>query len=204
MLDGLFKVIKKLKVKNIIISRQGEISENYKRFEEIVRKKKTKLIIVNKGDKLHIEKDFYIDIIWPNNSNFINENILNNNSIVCQIRYRKFSMLFTGDIEEIAENEILKELKKETLKSDILKVGHHGSKSSSTKAFIEAVSPKIAMIGVGLNNKFGHPNQGVLKRLEEINCKVYRTDIMGEICCVVDRKGNILRITKYANQNYET
>lgn len=199
MLDGVLKVIEKLKVKNVIISKQGEISENFKKFEEIIQEKKTKLIIVNKGDKLHIEKDFYIDIIWPNNSNFISENILNNNSIVCQIRYKKFSMLFTGDIEEIAENEILKEYKEGRLKSDILKVCHHGSKSSSTKAFIEAVSPKIAMIGVGLNNKFGHPNQTVLKRLEKINCKVYRTDIMGEICCTVDKKGNIFRITKYAD-----
>ena len=67
-------------MKNIIISKQGEISENYKRFEELLKKKKTKLIIVNKGDYLQIEKDVYIDIIWPDNSNFIKENILNNNS----------------------------------------------------------------------------------------------------------------------------
>lgn len=173
-------------MKNIIISKQGEISENYKRFEELLKKKKTKLIIVNKGDYLQIEKDVYIDIIWPDNSNFIKENILNNNSIVCKINYKNFSMLFTGDIEEIAENEILKEntpqkLKADILKADILKVGHHGSKSSSTKDFIETVSPKIAVIGVGLNNNFGHPNKGVLERLEKINCKIYRTDIMGEI-----------------------
>lgn len=168
-------------MKNIIISKQGEISENYKRFEELLKKKKIKLIIVNKGDHLQIEKDVYIDIIWPDNSNFIKENILNNNSIVCKINYKNFSMLFTGDIEEIAENEILKENTHQKLKADILKVGHHGSKSSSTKDFIEAVSPKIAVIGVGLNNNFGHPNKGVLERLEKINCKIYRTDIMGEI-----------------------
>lgn len=168
-------------MKNIIISKQGEISENYKRFEDLLKKKKTKLIIVNKGDHLQIEKDVYIDIIWPDNSNFIKENILNNNSIVCKINYKNFSMLFTGDIEEIAENEILKENTPQKLKADILKVGHHGSKSSSTKDFIEAVSPKIAVIGVGLNNNFGHPNKGVLERLEKINCKIYRTDIMGEI-----------------------
>lgn len=174
-------VIEKLKVKNIIIAKQGEISENYKRFEELLKNKKTKLIIVNKGDQLQIEKNVYIDIIWPNNSNFIKENILNNNSIVCKINYKNFSMLFTGDIEEIAENEILKENNPKKLKADILKVGHHGSKSSSTKEFIEAVSPKIAVIGVGLNNNFGHPNQGVLERLKNINCKIYRTDTMGEI-----------------------
>ena len=183
-------------MKNIIISKQGEISENYKRFEELLKKKKTKLIIVNKGDHLQIEKDVYIDIIWPDNSNFIKENILNNNSIVCKINYKNFSMLFTGDIEEIAENEILKENTPQKLKADILKVGHHGSKSSSTKDFIEAVTPKIAVIGVGLNNNFGHPNKGVLERLEKINCKIYRTDIMGEIHCNIDKKGNISKIDK--------
>ena len=62
-------------MKNLIISKQGEISENYKRFEELLKKKKTKLIIVNKGDHLQIEKDVYIDIIWPDNSTFIKENI---------------------------------------------------------------------------------------------------------------------------------
>ena len=186
-----------MKVKNIIISKQGEISENYKKFEQLLKKKKSKLIVVNKGDKLQIEKDIYIDIIWPNNTNFISENILNNNSIVCKINYKKFSMLFTGDIEEIAENEILKEHNSKKLKADILKVGHHGSKSSSTKDFIEAINPKIAVIGVGLNNNFGHPNKGVLERLEKRNCKRYRTDTMGEIHCIIDNKGNILKIDKY-------
>lgn len=190
-------------MKNIIISKQGEISENYKRFEELIKKKKTKLIIVNKGDHLQIEKDVYIDIIWPDNSNFIKENILNNNSIVCKINYKNFSMLFTGDIEEIAENEILKENTPQKLKADILKVGHHGSKSSSTKDFIEAVNPKIAVIGVGVNNNFGHPNKGVLERLEKINCKIYRTDIMGEIHCNIDSKSSTFKITKYEKRNIQ-
>ena len=190
-------------MKNIIISKQGEISENYKRFEELIKKKKTKLIIVNKGDHLQIEKDVYIDIIWPDNSNFIKENILNNNSIVCKINYKNFSMLFTGDIEEIAENEILKENTSQKLKADILKVGHHGSKSSSTKDFIEAVNPKIAVIGVGVNNNFGHPNKGVLERLEKINCKIYRTDIMGEIHCNIDSKSSTFKITKYEKRNIQ-
>ena len=70
---------------------------------------------------------------------------------------------------------------KDELKSDILKVAHHGSKTSTSKDFLEAVSPQIALIGVGENNKFGHPNNVVLDRLKDIDCKIYRTDKDGEI-----------------------
>ena len=104
------------------------------------------------------------------NSGPINENVLNNNSIVCKLCYKNFSMLFTGDIEEIAEKRILQEYKDnlQLLNSTILKVAHHGSKTSSTKEFINVVKPKVALIGVGKNNKFGHPNEDVIKRLENI------------------------------------
>lgn len=97
----------------------------------------------------------------------IAENILNNNSIVAKLNYKNNSILFTGDIEKIAEKEILKEYEKTNiLKSDILKVGHHGSKTSSIEEFLKAVNPKIALIGVGENNTFGHPNDGVIERLK--------------------------------------
>lgn len=81
-------------------------------------------------------------------------------------------MLFTGDIEEIAEKQILEEYKNTNiLKSTILKVGHHGSKTSSSQSFLEAVKPKIALIGVGENNTFGHPNDIVIERLTNLRYK---------------------------------
>lgn len=84
-------------------------------------------------------------------------------------------MLLTGDIEEIAEIQILEEYKNdlELLKSTILKVGHHGSKTSSTQEFLEAVKPSIALIGVGENNKFGHPNEEVIQRLNNLRSKSF-------------------------------
>ena len=82
-------------------------------------------------------------------------------------------MLFTGDIEETAEMEILKKYKNSIniLNSTILKIAHHGSKTSSSKAFLEAVKPKIALIGVGENNKFGHPYQEVIEKLQNMRSK---------------------------------
>ena len=167
---GLLTVMEELKVNTVIISKQGEDSENYRKFREIVKKKKIKVQVVGKGDRFKIENDVYFDILWPNNDNLVSDNVLNNNSIVCKLNYKDFSMLFTGDIEEIAEKQILSQYKNnlEILNSTILKVAHHGSKTSSIQNFVDIVKPKIALIGVGENNKFGHPNEDVIKRLEKL------------------------------------
>lgn len=194
MWDGLFNVMEELNVKTVVISKQGEDSENYQKFKEIVKRKKIKKIIIGEdtnlnSTKLQIENNLYFEIMWPNNSDLIMENVLNNNSILCKLHYKNFSMLFTGDIEELAERRILQEYK--NLNSTILKVAHHGSKTSSTQEFVEAVNPKIALIGVGENNKFGHPNNEVIERLKKLNTKIYRTDKMGEISIVIDNKERI-------------
>lgn len=111
----------------------------------------------------------YFDVLWPSSDQIIHENGINNNSLVCKIVYQNFSMLFTGDIEEIAERTILEKYKNSNLlQANLLKVAHHGSKSSSIEEFLKAVKPKIALIGVGEKNTFGHPNTEVLKRLERM------------------------------------
>ena len=199
-IGGILTVMEELKVDTVVISKQGEISENYERFVQIVKEKQIKTLIVGQGDRLKIENEFYFDILWPSKTNLITENILNNNSIVCKLHYKNFSMLFTGDIEELAEREILKQYKnnEQVLNSCFLKVAHHGSKTSSIKEFVEAVRPNISLIGVGENNKFGHPNKDVMERLEKVGSKIYRTDTMGEITVFVDKKGKI-KIKKICN-----
>lgn len=139
-----------------------------------------------------MENDVSIDILWPRDKQ-IEENKINNNAIVMKLRYNKFSMLFTGDIEEIAEKEIVSIYENtDILRSAILKIAHHGSKTSTTEEFLKLVDPRIALIGVGKNNLFGHPSDEIIKRLEEINVKVYRTDLNGEIEIIVNNKGNYL------------
>ena len=157
----------KLKIKNVIISKQGETSGNYKEFIELVKKHKINFIFVQAGDLIEIDKTSYFQILWPTEQQ-IKQNILNNNSIVAKFVYGSNSILFTGDIEEIAEKQIISKYKNTNiLKSTILKVAHHGSKSSSIQQFITVVQPKIALIGVGATNTFGHPNSAVLIRLQE-------------------------------------
>lgn len=161
--------MEELKVKHVVIGKQFETCENYEKFVSLVKEKKISVMIVEAGQKIHIEENLYFDILWPNSKEKISDNVLNNNSLVCKMVYQDISMLFTGDIEEVAEKIILKEYKNmHTLKATILKVAHHGSKSSSIEEFLNVVKPKIALIGVGEKNTFGHPNAGVLERIERI------------------------------------
>lgn len=186
---GILTIMEKVKVKNIIISEQAEHSENYERFKKLMVHKKIRLIEVKKGDKIKIGRYSEFKILFPT-SRLLSENPLNNNSIVAQFNYNNFKMLFTGDIEKLAEQQILKAEKAE-IRADILKVAHHGSKTSSIPEFIKAVRPKIALIGVGKNNTFGHPNQQTIKNLENIKCRIYRTDLHGEIIIKIDQKGRM-------------
>lgn len=195
-----------IKIKNIIIGKQFEESENYKKFIETVKNKKIKVNVVEAGKRINIEKNLYFDVLWPSSDNVIWTNSINNNSLVCKMNYKKFSILFAGDIEKVAENAILakygsyinnktisenssdiNEKRKlnnydiNIMQSTILKVAHHGSKTSSITNFLNLVKPQYALIGVGKNNKFGHPADITLQNLENIGTKVFRTDLCGEI-----------------------
>lgn len=187
-IGGVFAILENLEVKNIIISKQGETSENLKKFYEITNNKGIRTITVKKGDIVEIDKYSHFEILFPED-NLIEDNILNNNSIVARFNSLDFSILFTGDIEEIAEKRLC-ELYSGTdkLEAFVLKVAHHGSKTSSTEEFLELVKPKIALIGVGKNNNFGHPNIDVIERLENMGSKIYRTDNCGEIIIRINRE----------------
>lgn len=168
---GILTILEELNVKQVLISKQVEYSENYNKFLDIIKKRNIKIKIVEEGNTINIDKNTYLDILWPEEKQ-IKDNVLNNNSLIVRLCYKNFKMLFTGDIEEIAEQRLLQKYENtEKLTADILKVAHHGSKSSSIAEFLEKVNPRIALIGVGKNNKFGHPNAGVLDRLNMLRNK---------------------------------
>ena len=168
---GILTILEELNVKQVLIPKQVEYSENYNKFLDIIKKRNIKIKIVEEGNTINIDKNTYLDILWPEEKQ-IKDNVLNNNSLIVRLCYKNFKMLFTGDIEEIAEQRLLQKYENtEKLTADILKVAHHGSKSSSIAEFLEKVNPRIALIGVGKNNKFGHPNAGVLDRLNMLRNK---------------------------------
>ena len=182
-----------LKVGVAVIGKQGEQSENYKEFLEIAKNKKIKVVQVKAGDKIQIDENTSISVLFPT-ENLITENILNNNSLVAKFTYaidgtKEFSMLLTGDIEKIAEDEIVSMYKNtNALQANILKIAHHGSKTSTTQEFLNLVKPQIALIGVGENNSFGHPNKVTLDKLNNLGTKIFRTDLSGEITITVTKK----------------
>ena len=184
---GFEYVLENIKVKNVIISKQSETSENFKQIMKIIRKKRINLIIVQKETKIKIDNFTTVDILSPQSENIADN--MNDNSIVAKFEAYNFSILFTGDASEKIEKELIKE--KINLKSDILKVSHHGSKTGTSEEFLKSVKPKIALIGVGENNKFGHPTKDVIKRLTENKIKIYRTDTDGEIRIKIKKSKNI-------------
>ena len=182
--QGFIYLLNNMKIKNIILSKQYEATNNFEDIIGIAKKKKINILQVEAGDILHIDKYTKIEILHPSKEL---ESDINDNSIVMKLKCFRTSVLFTGDISENIENKLVEKCSN-TLKADILKVAHHGSKTSSSKDFIEVVKPKIALIGVGKNNKFGHPNSEVLEKLNNINSKIFRTDLNGEIILNINRK----------------
>jgi len=118
---------------------------------------------------------------------------LNDNSAVIKLTFGKVSFLFTGDAEWLSEAEMLKTPKK--LKADILKVGHHGSGTSTSDEFLNAVSPSYAVISCGENNSYGHPHADVLERLSK-RAKIYRTDLNGTVVITTDGENTDVKTRK--------
>lgn len=121
---------------------------------------------------------------------------LNNTSIVLRLDYKNTSFLFTGDATDITEKILLK--KKQNLKVDVLKVGHHGSKYSTTTDFLNATNPKYAIISVGKNNTYNHPDTKTINKLNKYNIETHRTD--NEETIIITSDGNNIEI-KNINTN---
>ncbi len=126
---------------------------------------------------------------------------VNNYSIVLRVVFGELSFLFTGDMERIAEQDLLDAGVE--LQSTVIKVGHHGSESSSSYAFLREVAPKYGVISVGTDNDYGHPNEDVLSRYRDADVKLYRTDLQGDVICT-SNDGKTLTFTTAKNSDAVT
>ena len=122
-------------------------------------------------------------ILAPNGSGYED---VNNESIVIKLTFGSNSFLFTGDAEDVSEKEMLS--KGYDLKADVLKIGHHGSSSSTSQEFLNKVNPKYAVVSVGKGNSYGHPHKENMDRLKAKNISVYRTDECGTIVAISNGK----------------
>ena len=129
-----------------------------------------RLIFLRKGDNIEIGKSINFEVIWPIDEMKYEDN-LNNKSMVGVLNYRDVKILFTGDMEREVEASLMDEMEK----VDILKVGHHGSNTSSTEKFIEKIDPEVGVISLGEKNMYNHPSKEVLETFKD-RTKIYRTD----------------------------
>lgn len=176
-IEGLISVAEEFNIKNVVLPKTPFSNDKLEMLINISRNKGSNIFYVGENDKLMLEKDICMEILSP-----VDELIKgtssdeNNNSIVAKLKYKKFSMIFTGDIEKEAEYI----LKDKDIGSTVLKVPHHGSFTSSSREFIEKVSPKVSLITVG-KNFYGHPSKQTLENIQEAGSTIYRTDINGAI-----------------------
>lgn len=131
-------------------------------------------VYLGTGDRIR-QKNAEITVLHPGKGETWEDP--NRGSLVFLWEYRDVRGLFTGDLPEEEEKRLLQELRV----CDFLKVGHHGSDGSSSREFLEAADPSLALISCGLNNRYGHPGRGTMERLGERDCAVLRTDTMGAV-----------------------
>ena len=152
---------------------------------------------LSRGHILHIDENTHFEILFPlaagtsyhSGITFFREHPphINDDSLVMRLHFGNTTFLFTGDIEERAELVLLREPR---LNSDVLKVAHHGSRTSTMQEFLDAVNPRYAVISAGLNNQFNHPHPEVMARLTaRPNLTTFRTDLHGTITFLVDQNG---------------
>jgi competence protein ComEC len=160
-----------------------------------IQAKGLKINVAKAGVNIDINSAFKGVFIAPNASSYDD---LNNYSAVLKLTYGNNTFLFTGDAGETSEQEML--ASGLNLQADLLKVGHHGSSSSSTFSFLQAVQPKYAIISVGANNDYGHPSNEAISRLQSIGAKIYRTDQQGTIIATSDGTSITMNIAPAAIQ----
>lgn len=191
-LEGLLKVVETFKTGKVILPDTPYESVISRCFLDLCESKGIKILYAKDGDKLVLDKNTEINFLFPEESLIISSNSdENNNSLVALFSYKNFKVLYTGDIEKDGENRLLSK----NIKADIIKVPHHGSNTSSTKEFIEIVSPKFSVISVGKNN-FGHPRKEVMDRLEENSHKIFRTDKNGAVLFKTNGKKVIIKTVR--------
>ena len=172
-IGGMDDVIKNFDVGRVYMP---DVTTNTKTFESVLDAIEEKDIPVTKaaaGVNIFSEDGITADIIAPNSPKYKE---MNNYSAVVRLVYGNTTFLFMGDAETLSEDEITADVK-----ADVLKVGHHGSDTSSGENFILRVSPSVAVISVGEGNSYGHPNDAVVERLRKAGATVFRTDADGTV-----------------------
>lgn len=185
-IGGLINVLEEYKVGQVIDSGVKKESYTYQKFNEILKKNEIEKIIARRGQKIILdeEKNIYLEILFPDRD--VSGWEANDGSIVAKLIYGEKSFLFMGDATLYTENIIRWNEEKKTLDIDVLKLGHHGSDTSTTEFWLNLTSPEFAIISAGENNKYGHPDEEVLNNLKKLNISYLETSKEGNITFETD------------------
>lgn len=175
-IGGMDEVLENFDVKSFYAPKVSHTTKTYENMLKAVKNEGLKIKQIKEGTKIDLGKDTEVQVYSPVKSQYEE---LNNYSPVMKISYGQNSFMFTGDAESLVEKEILNENK--DLKADVLKLGHHGSHSSTSKEFLKAIDPSIAIVSCAKDNKYGHPHKETMSNLKKAGITVYETFRDGDI-----------------------
>lgn len=176
-------IVQNYSIKNIIMPDKVSTTKTYERMIDAIENSQANVIMAEPGYEFYLGA-LQNTIIAPNKD----YKDPNEASVVIKATYGETSIMLTGDAEKESEADILSIWSKDALKCNVLKVGHHGSSTSTSPAFLDAVDPTIALISCGEGNKYGHPLPETIKKLEDRGITIYRTDKNGSIVIRTDGK----------------
>lgn len=198
-IGGAQMILEEYVVENVLLSDRTHSSATYTNMlQAILEEEGVSIHIVETDDTLDTDTDDITAALYRPGDAFLWDGIgftvlgpfsaedNNNSSVVLRMQYGDATALFTGDAEEDEEEEILEHISADLLNVDLLKAGHHGSETSTTDAFLAAVSPTVALISCGEGNEYGHPHSATLNKLQAAGVTVYRTDLAGDVVMVCD------------------
>lgn len=181
-IGNMSKVIDNYNVLNFYAPKIQTTTKTFEQMIDSLKNKNLKINVIKKGtDSINLGENTKVTVFSPTKDYYED---LNNYSPIIKIQYGKTSFLFTGDAQKDVEKEII--VSDEDISADVLKVGHHGSSTSTTKEFLNKVHPSIGVISVGSDNSYNHPNSDTVKRLKDGKVTIYRTDKDGTVVLCSD------------------
>jgi len=183
-IGGLSNVINSFTVKNVYTTKATSTTKTYTNLQNLIKDKNLPVTNITYGVTIPADTSVSMTILSPIRTSYSD---LNDWSGVLKVQYGDVSFLLMGDASTNVEGDLLSKCK-DRLPSTVLKVGHHGSNTSTSSSFLDAVKPRYAVIEVGKDNPYGHPTSAALNRLSDANVKVFRTDLDGTIVFTTDGK----------------
>ena len=190
-IGGMAYIIDNFDIGSIYMPKATTTTKTFETLLTTIKSKGLSIKTAKSGVVIDLDSALTVNMVAPIGSSYDD---LNAYSAVIKITYKNNSFLFAGDANNTSEQEILNA--GANIKADVLKVGHHGSATSTSTAFLKAVSPQYAVISVGQGNSYGHPTQATLERLNTIGAKVYRSDIGGTV--VITSNGQNIKVNRKA------